>query len=274
MVAKECGSLQTEGMSADIHPTALVSDDADVGAGVSVGPFSIVEAGAVLGDKVTLHDRVTVKATTRLSEGVTVHSGAVLGGAPQILGMDPASIGTLTVGAGTIIRENVTFHAGSDGAESCVGVNCLFMANSHIGHDTRVGDRCVIANNVAIAGHCRIGDQVWFGGQSACHQQTWVGDHAMVGGGAALVGDLIPYGMAIGNQAKLEGLNLVGLKRRGFERVAINALRAAFKMIFLGEGDFDSRVAETETRFADSPDVMKMIAFIRTDRRRNLCQVA
>ncbi len=259
-----------------IHPTAIVEDGATLADDVQVGSFSYVGPKVVLKTGVRLMPRTVVIGETTLCEDVVVHPGAVLGGDAQILGLATEAVGSLMVGPRTILRENVTLHTGSrSGAgrgETRIGADCYLMANSHFGHDCVVGDKCVIANSAAVAGHCHLGDHVWLAGLSAIHQFTRIGDHAFVGGGAILVADLPPYCSVIGNRAHLAGLNLVGLKRRGFSRDTINTLRRAYKALFLAEGSFQDRLASVEAEYTSSPEVMTLTRFIREGGKRPVCQ--
>ena len=152
-----------------------------------------------------------------------------------------------------------------------IGNDCLIMASAHVAHDAILGNNVIMANYVGIAGHCQIGDFAIVGGLAAVHQFTRVGRHAMIGGLAAVVKDVIPYGSVWGNHAHLEGLNLVGLKRRGFSRETISAMRGAYRLLMADEGTFQERLADTIETYSDSPEVMEIIEFIRADASRPLC---
>ena len=260
-------------MTAQIHQTAIVEDGAQLGADVTVGAFAYVGPGVVLGDGCKIHQHATVTGRTELGKGVEVFPGAGIGGAPQILGFDDDGTSRLTIGSGTILREHVTVHTGSPkhGGITTVGENCLLMVGVHIAHDCVVGDKCVFANNVAVGGHVVIGEQVWMGGMVAIHQFCRIGRHAFVGGGAITVADVIPYGSVIGNHAHLAGLNIVGMKRRGFSRKTIHDLRAAYRMLFAKEGTFSERVADAEETYGDCPELLEIIQFIRASKSRALC---
>jgi UDP-N-acetylglucosamine acyltransferase len=181
----------------------------------------------------------------------------------------------LIVGADNLIREYVTMNPGTAGGgmETRVGDHCLFMASAHVAHDCIVGDHVIMANNVALGGHIVIGDYAFLGGQSAVHQFVRIGAHAMIGGLTGVERDVIPYGMVVGDRARLTGLNLVGLQRRGFSREDIQALRAAYQTIFEDEtGTFQERVDTAASRHASSPPVQEVVAFIRADSSRGLVQ--
>jgi UDP-N-acetylglucosamine acyltransferase len=260
-------------MSVEIHPTAIVEDGAQLGTNVSIGAFAYIGAGVELGDNVTIFPKGMVTGRTTLGDSVEIHPGSVIGGGPQVLGYKPSDESRLEVGARTIMREHTTLHTGSPehGGLTKIGSDCLFMAHTHAAHDCQIGDKCVIANNTHSGGHVTAGDQVWFGGAVAVHQWCRIGDHAFVGGGAILVADVIPYGSVVGNHAHLAGLNVVGLKRRGFGRDTIRSLRSAYRMLYAKEGTFTERLEDTAITFADSPEVMEIVNFIKSNKSRALC---
>ena len=181
-------------------------------------------------------------------------------------------LGWLVVGPRNIIREQVTMHCGSAAGRgvTIVGADGFFMVGVHIGHDCIVGDQVTMANSATLGGHVVLEDHVIMGGLSAAHQYIRIGRHAFVGGMAGVNHDVIPFGNVWGNHAHLEGLNLVGLKRRGFSRDAINTLRAAYRMLFAEEGTFQERLEDTAEVYAGSPEVMEIVSFIRADSNRPL----
>lgn len=152
-----------------------------------------------------------------------------------------------------------------------VGSNGLFMTGAHVGHDAVVGDNVVMANSATLGGHARIGDKVFLGGLCAVHQNGRVGQGAIVGGLAAVTRDVIPYGSAWGNHARLHGLNLIGLKRKGYDKAAIRRLLAAYRDLFEGDGVFADRLQKIETEYADLVEIMEIVSFIREDSKRPLC---
>lgn len=273
MVGETARAEEETVMSVTIHPTAVVETGAELGADVTIGAMSYVGADAVLKDGVMLHPRSTVIGHSVLNEGVEVYPGAVLGGPPQVLGYKPSLESRLEIGARTVMREHTTLHTGSPehGGLTRIGADCLFMAHTHAAHDCVLGDKCVIANNTHIGGHVTIGDQVWFGGAVAVHQWCRIGDHAFVGGGAILVADVIPFGSVVGNHAHLAGLNVVGLKRRGFSRETIRSLRAAYRMLYAKEGTFSERLEDTALAYSEVEEVMQIVNFIRDSKNRSLC---
>jgi len=203
----------------------------------SIHPTAIVEPGAELGDGCVIHAGAIVRAGVILGERVQVHPYAVVGGDPQVLRFDPAVRTGTRVGAGTVVREYVTINRSTEpGAFTEVGSNCLLMACSHVAHDTVVGNNVVVANAVLLAGHIVVGNNVVLGGGSAYHQFSRIGDGAMVGGLSRITLDIPPYVM-IAERNEVSGLNLVGLRRRGATREAINELKEAFRLVYFKTGN-------------------------------------
>lgn len=258
-------------MSVTIHPTAHVEDGAQLGEDVQIGPFCHVGPRAVIKDRVRLIGHVSVLGRTELGEDCVVHPFAALGSPPQDFKFKGGDVG-LIIGAKNVLREHVTMHMGTEGARGTtrVGSNGYYMVGAHVGHDCIVGDHVVFANNATLGGEVVVGDYVIMGGLSAIHQKCRVGRHSFVGGGAPVTGDVIPYGM-VDNHGWLAGLNLVGLKRRGFSRDVIHDLRAAYRMIFATEGKFTERVEDASRLFGEISEVMEIIEFIRAPAARPLC---
>ena len=257
---------------AKIHPTAIVEDGAVLGAGVEIGPYCLVGPGVSLGEGVRLLSHVVVEGQTQIGQGCVVHPFANLGGPPQHSAHKGEPTG-LTIGANNTIREHVTMHTGTVGGRgvTVVGSNSLFMAGSHVAHDCIVGDNVVMANAATLGGHVHMADFVFMGGLAAAHQYSRIGRYSFIGGLAAVTKDVIPYGSVWGNHAHLEGLNLVGLRRRGFGREQINQLRAAYRLLFADEGTFQERLADVAETHAGSPEVMEIVSFIQADANRPLC---
>ena len=255
-----------------VHPGAIVEDGAKIGQGVRIGPFCHVGPEVELGDGVELLSHVVVAGRTRIGARTRVFPFASLGHAPQDLKYR-GERSELTIGADCMIREGVTMNPGTEGGGllTSVGDHCAFLANSHVGHDTRVGHHCVFSNNVMLAGHVSVGDYVIFGGGAAAIQFSRIGSHAFVGGLTGLENDLIPYGLAMGNRAHLAGLNLIGLKRRGFTREAIHDLRRAYRLLFAEEGTLKERLDDVADEFAHHEQVHEIIDFIRAGGDRAIC---
>ncbi len=255
-----------------VHPTAIVDPAAQLGPDVSIGPYSIVGPGVTLGARVRLHSHVVIEGVTSLGDDCEVHPFANLGGPPQHMAHkgEPTR---LQVGMRNIIREHVTFHTGTVGGRgvTTVGDDGLYMVGSHIAHDCVVGDKVTLAKGATLGGHVVMADFVFMGGLAAVHQFSRIGRYAFIGGLAAVTKDVIPHGSVWGNHAHLEGLNLVGLKRRGFPRETINALRNAYRLLFADEGSFQERLEDVAETFAAQPDVMEIVDFIRAEGSRPLC---
>lgn len=260
-------------MASTIHPTAIIDPRAEIGPDVTIGPFCIVEGPAKIGARSRLISHVSIAGRVELGEECLVYPFTALGHPPQdfkFKGEDTR----LVVGAKTTMREHVTMHLGTavNRGETVVGANCYFMVGSHIAHDCIVGNNVIFANNGTLGGGAVLGDYVIVGGLAGVHQNTRVGAHAFLGAGAIVTGDVIPYGSAYGRHASLNGLNLVGLKRRGFTREAIHDLRVAYRLIAAREGTLSERVEELDSMFPNRPEVREIVEFIRAeDSSRSLC---
>ena len=257
----------------DIHPTAVVDGGAHIGANVTVGPYSIVGAEVELADGVTVMSHVVVDGRTSIGANTRVYPFASIGLAPQDLKYkgEPSR---LEIGCNNIVREHVTLHGGTEGGGMVtrVGNNCLFMVACHVAHDCRIGDHVVMVNNATLGGHVTVGDWAILGGLAAVHQYVRIGRHAMVGGLSGVENDVIPYGSVTGNRARLQGLNIVGLKRRGVSRDNIHVLRNAYRLLFAQEGTLAERLEDVAELFHDNRAVMEIIDFIRTESQRSICQ--
>ena len=255
-----------------VHPSAIVEDGAVLGADVKVGPFCIVGADVHLGDGVELVSHVTVAGHTKIGAATKIWPFASIGHAPQDLKY-AGEQSYLEIGERNRIREHVTMNPGTEGGglHTRVGNDNLFMMGTHVGHDCQVGDHCVFANNATLAGHVEIDDYAILGGLSAVQQFSRVGKHVMVGGMSGVEKDVIPFGSVIGNRAHLGGLNLIGLKRRGFNRETIHALRTAYREIFSGDGQLMDRAAAAAETYAEFPAVLEITSFILADTSRSFC---
>jgi len=259
----------------NIHPTALVASEANLADDVEIGAYCTIGPHVTLKSGVRLRSHVVIEGDTEVGEGCEVYPFAVLGAAPQHSAYKGERT-RLVIGRRNLIREHVTMHAGSSVGRgiTSVGSDGLFYVGAHVAHDCQVGDHVVMTNAATIGGHVRVADHVIMGGLSAVQQYSRIGRHAFIGGLAAVNSDVIPFGSVWGNHAHLEGLNLVGLKRRGFSRDQINTMRAAYRMLFADEGTFQERLEDTSSAFAHSPEVMEIVSFIREDPGRSLTMPA
>lgn len=252
-----------------IHPTAQVDAGAHLADGVEIGAWSIVGPGVTLAEGVRVASHVVIQQDTAVGTGTTIHPFCVMGGDPQHGGYKGEPV-SLEIGANCTIREHSTFNRGTPGDRklTTIGDGCLFMTGAHVGHDCVVGSGVTFANNATLGGHARIGDRVFLGGLCAVHQFGRVGQGAIVGGLSAVTRDVIPYGSAWGNHVRLHGLNLIGLKRKGYGKVEVRRLLAAYRDIFEAPGLFSERLAVAEVAYGDLPEIQEIIAFIREDTRR------
>ncbi|MBT4770045.1 MAG: acyl-ACP--UDP-N-acetylglucosamine O-acyltransferase [Rhodospirillaceae bacterium] len=257
----------------DIHTTAIVEPGAELGEGVVVGPYSFVGSGVVLGENVRLLSHVVVAGRTTVGEGTTIYPFASIGHQPQDLKYkgEPS---TLEIGNNNTIREHVTMNPGTEGGGMVtrVGDSCLFMVGAHVAHDCHIGNNVIMANNATLGGHVAVGDFAVLGGLCGVHQFVRIGPHAMIGGMSGVENDVIPYGSVMGNRACMSGLNIVGLKRRGFTREIIHTLRTAYRLLFAQEGTLSERVDDVAEMFNQNEPVMEIVAFIREDSSRAVCQ--
>ena len=251
-----------------IHPSAVIEDGAVIGDGCRIGPFCLVGPHVVLGENVVLKSHVVVTGDTHIGDDTVVFPFAVIGEIPQDLKFGGEKT-ALRVGKRNRIREHVTMNVGTAGGGGVtrVGDDGLFMAGCHVAHDTQIGDRVVVVNSSAIAGHCVIEDDVIIGGLSGIHQRVRVGRGAIIGALSMVTNDVVPHGLVMGPRGTLDGLNLVGLKRKGVARADITALRAAFQTLKDGEGTFQDR-AQRLADESESAYVQQMVGFIlgQTDR--------
>lgn len=248
--------------TASIHPSAVVEDGAVIGPDSVVGPFSLVGAEVRLGAGVVVKSHAVVTGRTEIGDESVVFPGAVIGEIPQDLKFKGEK-SRLVVGKRNRIREGVTMNTGTEGGGGVtrVGDDCLFMTGAHVAHDAIVGNRVIVANQGAIAGHCVIEDDVIIGGLSGIHQWVRIGKGAIIGAVTMVTNDVIPYGLVQGPRGTLDGLNLVGLKRRGVDRGDITALRAAFQMLAQGEGAFQDRARRLKDE-TDSRYVREIVDFV------------
>ena len=257
----------------DIHPTAIVDPKAEVGAGVRIGAYSVIGPEVTLADGVELMSHVVIAGHTSVGPETRIFPFSSIGHQPQDLKYkgEPSR---LEIGARNVIREHVTMNPGTEGGGMLtrVGDDCLFMVGAHVAHDCMIDDHVILVNNATLGGHVSIDEWAIIGGLAAVHQFVRIGKHAMVGGKTGVEHDVIPYGTVMGNRAKLEGLNIVGLKRRGFSRDLIHDIRKAYRMIFAEEGTMAERLEDVIEDFSDNEPVMEIVEFIKSDSSRRICQ--
>ena len=260
-------------MATQIHPTAVVEPGARLGDGVQVGPYALIGPDVSLGDGCVLHGHVVIGGRTTVGPRTEIFPFASIGLRPQDLKYkgEPS---TLEIGANNVIREHVTMNPGTDGGGMVtrVGDGCLFMVGAHVAHDCRVGSQVIMANNATLAGHVVVQDFAILGGLSAVHQFVRIGRYAMVGGMTGVERDVIPFGSVMGDRARLSGINIVGMKRRGLSRDEIHEVRKAYRLLFASEGTFQERLDEVAGEFTASAPVMEIVDFIRADSSRKICQ--
>jgi UDP-N-acetylglucosamine acyltransferase len=256
-----------------IHPTAIVEPGARLADQVTIGAYCHVGAEVDLGEGVVLHSHVVVAGRTSIGAGTRIFPFASIGHEPQDLKYQ-GEASRLEIGHDNVIREHVTMNPGTRGGGMVtrVGNHCLFMVGAHVAHDCAVGDHVIMANNATIAGHVVIADHAVLGGLSAVHQFVRIGQHAMIGGMSGVERDVIPYGSVMGDRARLSGVNIVGMQRRGFTREEIQALRTAFQLLFAESGTLSERVDEIAGRFGEVTPVRDIVDFIRADSSRAICQ--
>jgi UDP-N-acetylglucosamine acyltransferase len=258
---------------AQIHATAVVAPGAVLAENVVIGPYCVIGEHVVLGAGVDLKSHVVIDGRTTIGAGTRIFPFASIGFEPQDLKYQ-GEPSVLVIGCRNTIREHVTMSPGTRGGGMMtrVGNDCLFMVGAHVAHDCRIGDQVILVNNATLGGHVVIEDYAILGGLSAVHQFVRIGRHAMIGGMSGVERDVIPYGLVMGERARLTGLNIVGMQRRGFRREEIQGLRSAYQILFNSGGTLSDRVDETADRFGGIGPVEDIIAFIRADSSRAICQ--
>jgi UDP-N-acetylglucosamine acyltransferase len=256
-----------------IHPTAIIAPGATLARDVVIGPYCIVGENVALAAGVTLRSHVVVEGLTTVGEGTRIFPFASIGLEPQDLKYRGEK-SALVIGRDNTIREYVTMNPGTGGGGMVtrVGDNCLFMVGAHVAHDCQIANHVIMVNNATLGGHVVIDDYAVLGGLSAVHQYVRIGKHAMIGGMSGVERDVIPYGQVMGDRARLCGLNIIGMQRRGFSREDIQELRNAYQFLFSSEGTLSDRVNETAERFSGIGPVEDIIGFIRADSSRAICQ--
>ncbi len=250
-----------------IHPSAIISSKSQIGENVSIGPNAIIEADTIIENDVTIGANCLVAQYTELKKNVTLFHGAVVGTVPQDLKYAGEKT-RLVIGEGTTIREYAMLNRGTaDLGETTIGRNCLLMAYTHVAHDCIVGDNVIMANAVNLAGHIEIGNFVIIGGVVPVHQFVKIGDHAMIGGGFRVPQDVCPYALAGGYPLKINGLNKVGLSRRGFSKESLATLQKAFKLLFSSNLNRSQAVEKITTELEQTEHIKLILDFIKNSTR-------
>ncbi|MGC0371971.1 MAG: hypothetical protein DGJ47_000674 [Rickettsiaceae bacterium] len=257
-----------------IHKTTIIEEGVQIGKNVQIGPYCIIGKGAHIGDNVRIRSHVVTEGRVIIGEGVSINSFASLS-YPQTLkynGEDSAII----IGKNTTIREYVTIQHGTEHGrmKTVIGDDCLLMVGVHVAHNCIVGNNVILANYASLAGHVEIGDFAIIGGLSAVQQFCRVGPHTMIGGLSGIDKDVVPYGLAANKRASLEGINLVGMKRRGFDTKETIQASKATKILFNSDSDlvFDERVKQVKEQFKDNNIVQQIIKFVESDNSRSFCK--
>jgi UDP-N-acetylglucosamine acyltransferase len=250
-----------------IHPTAIVSPKAEIGARVEIGPFVIDGEGCEIGDDCQLHPRSTLERDVKLAPRVKVGIGSVLGGAPQDLKYAGEQT-TVEIGADTVIREFVTINRGtSQSFKTTVGEKCLLMSYVHLAHDCHIGNGVILGNSVQLAGHVIIEDKVTFSGLSGAHQFVRIGRNAFIGGCSRVSKDIPPFLKAVGNPIKLYGLNSIGLQRNGFSEPVVRELKRAYRLFFRSDLNLSQAMRAAETELEMYPEVRELMRFVEASGR-------
>ena len=251
-----------------VHPTAVIHPEAHLHPSVEVGPYAVIGARVRIGADSVVGPHTVIDGDTTLGERNRISPFASIGGIPQDLKYagEPSR---LVVGDDNQIREFTTLHIGTAGGGGVtrIGNQNLFMANSHVAHDSVLGNRCVVANSVAIAGHVEIGDFVTLGGLSAVHQFCRVGDHAFLAGGSMVTMDVAPYCTVQGDRAELSGLNTVGLSRNGFSEAQIGRVKEAYKLLFRSGLVLAEAIARIREEVGTEPEIDRLLIFVESSKR-------
>ena len=256
------------------HHTSIVSEKAVLGSNVTIGPYCIINENVKIGNNVNLIAHVYIDGNTTIGDNCKFFPYCSIGTSPQDLKYKGEN-SILKIGNNNIFREYTTVNPGTEGGglETIIGNNCLFMINAHIAHDCKIGNNVIMVNNASIAGHVTLEDYAIMGALSGAHQFCRIGKHSMIGGLSGVDSNVIPYGTVIGNRAYLSGLNIIGLKRRGFSKDIIQDLRKAYGLLFSSqEGTFSDRVKEVSEEFLDNEPIQEIVQFLKSEKSRSICK--
>lgn len=251
-----------------IHPTAVIDAGAELG-DVEIGPYAVIGAGVRLHDGVVVGAHAVIEGDTEIGAGTRVGPHAVLGGEPQDLKHDRRVPTRLRIGRDNVFREFTSAHRGTSTGEGLtrIGDRNYFMANSHVAHDCVVGDDTMFANSAAVAGHVQVGDGAILGGLCAVHQHSRVGRLAMIGGGAMCAQDVPPFSIAQGDRARLYGLNIIGLRRAGFDADTVTVLKEAWRLLFVSDLPRRTAAGRVQEAHGALPEVQELLAFLASSTR-------
>ena len=254
-----------------IHKSSVIDSKAKISKNVKIGPFCYVGPDVQLDENIELISNVHIEGNTTIGNGTRIFPFASIGTQPQDLKYNNEK-NSIVIGKNNIIREYVTINPGTEGGgfKTTIGNNCLFMISSHIAHDCKIGNNVIIANNVPLGGHVTIEDSVVIGGNSAVQQHTRIGRLAMIGGMTGVLKDVIPFGLSIGNRNYLQGLNLIGLRRKKYENQKIMGLDKAYKEIFASK-NLHENLGKINGEYKSNELVNEVIAFIEKDKKRPIC---
>lgn len=251
----------------NIHPTALVNPEAKLGDNISVGPYAIIEGDVEIGNDCIIGPHAVIYNGARIGNRVKIFQAASVANLPQDLKFGGEQT-LFIIGDDTVVREYATLHRGTlETGKSQVGKNCLLMAYSHVPHDCIIGDNCIIANSVQIGGHSYIEDWVIIGGLAGLHQFARVGEHSMIAGAAKITQDVPPYIMAVNDPAEFGGLNVVGLRRRGFKAEDIQILKQTYNYLYDKSLNVTQAIKVIESKFGDNIYVQKVLHFLSGTKR-------
>ena len=256
------------------HHTSIISEKAVLGSNVTIGPYCIINENVKIGNNVNLKAHVYIDGNTTIGDNCTFFPYCSIGTSPQDLKYKGEE-SILKIGNNNIFREYVTINPGTEGGglKTVIKDNCLFMINAHVAHDCKIGNNVIMVNNASLAGHVILEDYAIMGALSGAHQFCRIGKHSMIGGLSGVDSDVIPYGTVIGNRAYLSGLNIIGLKRRGFSKDIIQDLRKAYGLLFSSqEGIFSDRVKEVSEEFLDNEPIQEIVQFLKSEKSRSICK--
>ncbi len=258
----------------NIHSTAIISPKADIGDNIYIGPNCIINDGVKIDNECKLIANVYIEGNTKIGKKCTFYPFSSIGTNPQDLKYK-GEMSSLIIGNNNIFREYVTINPGTSGGGliTSIGDNCLFMISCHVAHDCRIGNNVILVNNASLAGHVVIEDFAIIGALSGVHQFCRIGKHSMIGAMSGIDSDVIPYGTVVGNRAFLSGLNIIGLKRRGFNKNVIQDLKKAYGVLFISnEGTISERIKEVTEEFNENEPVMEIVEFLTKEKIRSICK--